>query len=34
MSQILIFRLAERENEGYFIKFEGAHKVGHCGQKH
>jgi hypothetical protein len=29
-----IFRLAERENEGYFIMFEGDHKVGHFGQKH
>jgi hypothetical protein len=29
-----IFRLADRENEGYFIMFERYHKVGHFGQKH
>jgi hypothetical protein len=25
----VIFKLAERENEGYFIMFEGDHEVGH-----
>jgi len=35
MSRIFfIFRLADRENEGYFIMFERDHKVGHFGQKH
>jgi hypothetical protein len=34
MSHVLIFRLAGRENEGYFIMFEGENNVGHSGQKH